>query len=297
MAIKGVPNWFESPYTEKGKPRAYRCIYFPETVVNGKLSAFAHYHKYIELLYMYTGTLSINIDGEYCNVSSGEMVIINSHESHSISSMTRTREYICLQFEPEILYVEDPYMSELSGFLQQMFENKRTRVIDKASIDASPIPTLIEAIKTEWAERKPGCDILMRSHFIGIFGWIYRHWSKSTQSEDELETPGSFVERIRYYVKINYATATEADAAKECNYSLGYFSRKFNKAFGMSFREYLTQVRVKQAVKLLISNNMSISACSEYVGFSSSSYFIKKFKEIYGMSPKKYLTQQTNEQL
>ena len=64
----------------------------------------------------------------------------------------------------------------------------------------------------------------------------------------------------------------------------------------MSFREYLTNVRVKQAVKFLISNNLSITACAEYVGFSSTSYFIKKFKEYYGKSPKKYLAEKSIDQ-
>lgn len=292
LAIKGVTNWFESPYTEKGKPRAYRCIYFPETVVNGKLSAFAHYHKYIELLYMYNGTLELNIDEVSFTVSSGEMLILNSNESHQIKSLTKTREYVCLQFEPEILYSEDPFMSELSNFLRKMFHNDRPRILTKEVLDQSPIPSLIESIKNEWADRKPGCDIIMRSNFIAIFGWIYRYWNQNNDNKETDENGISFVDRVRFYVKKNFVTATEADAAKVCNYSLGYFSRRFNKEFGMSFREYLTKVRVKQSVNLLISTNMSITDCAEYVGFSSSSYFIKKFKEIYGMSPKKYLAEQ-----
>ncbi len=296
MAIKGVSNYYESPYAEKGKPRAYRCIYSPNAVCNSKkVITFAHYHKYIELLYMYSGTLGVNIDGEQYTISAGEMIVINSNESHQIKSLTRTREYICLQFEPEILYAEDPFMSNLSNFLQRMFEKDRVRIIGKDIIDQSSIPSLIESIKNEWSDRTPGCDIIMRSNFIGIFGWIYRYWNQDTDNEEIEVESGSFVDKVQFYVKTNYATATESDAARACNFSPGYFSRCFNKVFGMSFREYLTRVRVKQAVNLLISKKMSITACAEHVGFSSSSYFIKKFKEIYGMSPKKYLTEQHGE--
>ncbi len=297
MAIEGMANWYEKPYAENGKPKAFRCIFFPKIKVIpagfGSVAVCAHYHKYIELLYMYSGTLSINIDGKIFNVTSGELIIINSNESHIIKSLTRSREYVCLQFDPEILYAEDPSMSELSDFLRRMFEKDRPRVINKAAIDDSPIPSLCQSIINEWKERTPGSDLIMRSCFIGVFGWIYRYWSKSEDLEDSNSNSQSFVNKVRNYVKTNYATATEAEAAKRCNYSLGYFSKKFNQVFGISFREYLTNVRIKQAVKLLITNDMSITACAEYVGFSSTSYFIKKFKEIYGRSPKKYITEQT----
>ncbi len=295
--ITGKPNYYEKPYDENGRPKAHRCIYFPETVVTGNISTFAHYHKYIELLYVYSGSLSLVVDDEApYTVSAGQMVIINSNESHQLNSLTRTREYVCLQFDPEILYAEDPSMAGLSEFLQTMFSKNRNhaRVIDKASLDASPIPQLILSIREEWQERSTGADIIMRAAFIGIFGWVYRIWGSSEKNNDEMISAGGFIDKVRYYVKMHYATTTEADVAKECNYSLGYFSRRFNKSFGMSFREYLTRVRVKQAVKLLITNDLSITACSTYVGFSSTSYFIKKFKEIYGMSPKKYIAEQTN---
>lgn len=300
MAIEGMTNWYEAPYAENGKPKAFRCIYFPETKVKVAnevgVAAYAHYHKYIELLYMYSGTLNINVDGKMFNVSAGELIIINSNEAHMIRSLTATREYVCLQFEPEILYAEDPSMSELSDFLQRMFEKDRLRVIDKAAVDDSPIPSLCHSIINEWLERTPGSDLLMRSYFLGIFGWIYRYWRTTEVIDESNSNSHSFVDTVRYYVKTNYATATEAEAAKRCNYSLGYFSRKFNHVFGMSFREYLTNVRVKQAVKLLISNDLSITACAEYVGFSSTSYFIKKFKEYYGKSPKKYLAEKSIDQ-
>ena len=298
MAIEGMTNWYEAPYAENGKPKAFRCIYFPETKVksanSGGVAAYAHYHKFIELLYMYSGTLNVNVDGKMFNVSAGELLIINSNETHMMRSLTGTREYVCLQFEPEILYAEDPSLSEMSDFLQRMFEKNRPRIIEKSAVDASPIPSICRSIIDEWKDRTPGGDLIMRSYFIGIFGWIYRYWRTTEVIEEDSGNSQSFVDKVRYYVKTNYATATEVEAAKRCNYSLGYFSRKFNQMFGMSFREYLTNVRVKQAVKLLISNNLSITACAEYVGFSSTSYFIKKFKEIYGKSPKKYITEQTN---
>ncbi len=300
MAIAGMSNFYETPYAENGKPKAFRCIYFPETKVksanSGGVAAYAHYHKYIELIYMYSGTLNVNIDGKMFNVSAGELLVINSNETHMMRSLTGTREYVCLQFDPEILYAEDPSMSEMSDFLQRMFEKDRPRIIDKTAVDDSPIPSLAHSIIAEWQERNPGSDIIMRSCFIGIFGWIYRHWSKTDVIEEATGDSHSFVDTVRYYIKTNYATATEAEAAKRCNYSLGYFSRKFNQVFGMSFREYLTNVRVKQAVKLLISNNLSITACAEYVGFSSSSYFIKKFREFYGKTPKKYLADKAADQ-
>lgn len=58
---------------------------------------------------------------------------------------------------------------------------------------------------------------------------------------------------------------------------------------GESPNEFIRNIRLKKAAKLLIDSKYSISEVSDMVGFSNPKYFSRIFKEYYHVSPKNYL--------
>lgn len=67
-----------------------------------------------------------------------------------------------------------------------------------------------------------------------------------------------------------------------------YFSAMFKRQMGMSFSDYLTQRRIKQAKVLLKNRNMSLMDISLAVGFENQSYFSRVFRDRTGVSPRQY---------
>jgi YesN/AraC family two-component response regulator len=67
-----------------------------------------------------------------------------------------------------------------------------------------------------------------------------------------------------------------------------YLSTMFRLETGQSFKEYLTQCRVDQAVKLLGENRYTVSEIGNMVGYTSEKHFFVVFKKITGLSPAKY---------
>lgn len=57
---------------------------------------------------------------------------------------------------------------------------------------------------------------------------------------------------------------------------------------GHSYKTVLTQLRIQQAKKLLLSSNFSVADIAEKVGYGSASYFIKVFKSSVGLPPDAY---------
>lgn len=66
-----------------------------------------------------------------------------------------------------------------------------------------------------------------------------------------------------------------------------YLCQLFRKEVGISFVEYLTNVRLEKA-KLLLEEGESIASVGEKVGYSNYRYFSQVFKKKIGMTPSKY---------
>ena len=76
--------------------------------------------------------------------------------------------------------------------------------------------------------------------------------------------------------------------AEKLHFSPQYLSKMFKDEKGVSFSEYLAEIRLKQAVSLLVNTDENIDKIAASVGYNTTHYFIKKFKERYGITPKKY---------
>lgn len=93
------------------------------------------------------------------------------------------------------------------------------------------------------------------------------------------------------YVNRNYMHSINVECiADYVGRSKNYFSSQFKKDLGISFVEYLTQVRVEQARLLLKSTTMMTYEISEKVGFSDYKYFSTVFRKSTGLSPSQYRT-------
>ncbi|MEA5031092.1 MAG: response regulator [Sphaerochaeta sp.] len=68
-----------------------------------------------------------------------------------------------------------------------------------------------------------------------------------------------------------------------------YFSRLCKRAYGRTYIDYITQLRLDKAKTILQENHqMKISAIAADVGYNSSSYFNYIFKKAVGKTPKEY---------
>ncbi len=67
-----------------------------------------------------------------------------------------------------------------------------------------------------------------------------------------------------------------------------YLSRLFRKETGQSLTEYVLEVKIGYARRLLEESNLKVGAVAEAIGYTHFSYFAKLFKKMTGMSPHEY---------
>ena len=78
-------------------------------------------------------------------------------------------------------------------------------------------------------------------------------------------------------------------------YSEKYTSQIFRKYMGLSFSEYLKQLHLAKATKLLSDQSLTIAQIAESVGFSDAYAFSHFFKRAIGCSPSEFRKQYTAE--
>ncbi len=75
--------------------------------------------------------------------------------------------------------------------------------------------------------------------------------------------------------------------SKICHLNTYHLLREFKKFFQVTPHKYLTQIRLKEAHKLVTQTNLNITDMVTEVGFEDASSFSKLFKSYYGASPQR----------
>lgn len=94
--------------------------------------------------------------------------------------------------------------------------------------------------------------------------------------------------KIIHWTENNYLNKISLDeVAHIVGYEKHYFCNKFKKLTGISYINYVNNLRIQYACRLL-SEGYTVSNTCEKCGFENLSYFIHLFKKIIGVTPKTY---------
>lgn len=99
----------------------------------------------------------------------------------------------------------------------------------------------------------------------------------------------SVVERALAYMEENYMQRlTLEQTAAACYANASYLSSAFKNAVGISFTDYLSEMRIRKARVLLENSQYRINEIAARVGYDDYSYFCRVFKKLVGVAPLRY---------
>lgn len=103
------------------------------------------------------------------------------------------------------------------------------------------------------------------------------------------ENKESTVLQIKHYINNHYYENIRlSDMANKYYVNLTYLSRKFKQEIGMNFNDYVREIRLQKASRLLKESDMKVYEIAQKVGFENENYFMKKFREKYDVTPSVY---------
>lgn len=106
--------------------------------------------------------------------------------------------------------------------------------------------------------------------------------SEPTTADEQLQA-------IQRYIYDHYRQPLSlSQVAQHFHFSYNYLSSLFSTSFQMTFTEYVNQVRIEEAKRLLLHSDLNLSEIADACGYTDLSYFSKLFKKHFGSSPSKY---------
>ena len=152
------------------------------------------------------------------------------------------------------------------------------------------VVSLLNRMEYEEKKKAYGYDIYLRIMLMELLLLINRHTQQFRGEDFDHPKPvHKKIANIVSYLNTNYfEPITLEKLCNAFNISTYYLSHAFKEVTGFNLIEYLNNVRIKEARRLLKETGMNMTQIAEKVGYESTTHFGRVFKTITGLSPAKY---------
>ncbi|MBE7051741.1 MAG: helix-turn-helix domain-containing protein [Ruminococcaceae bacterium] len=234
-------------------------------------SSILGFHSQIELYFVDDGEMEATVNSHHKTLKKGEMCVSLSFDAHSYSTPAYSRSSVL---------IIPTYMC--SEFIESI-KDKRI---------ATPFicnPKTVSEIK-EYVTKLNLChdnDVKKHGYICLILGIVAEniYFEKSDISVDT-----SLSSKMLMYISSNYAkNISLKTVAAELGYNQSYLSRYFKSCFKVGFNQYLTTIRLKNALMLMNEKKHKLTYCALESGFNSLRTFHRAFNNEFKCTPKEYL--------
>lgn len=243
-----------------------------------------HCHDYYEIYYLFSGKVRYLIDDNLFDINAGDIVLINKNKLH----MTKKPETI--YGENIKIYITDDNVDSLgenSEMFKECFDYIHITVPENKK---KHIDSIFKKFRAEYKNNDLFSTQLVNNYIYEILSNIYKLiFVDNEDNLGDISTQSNEINIAIRYVYNNYGERlTLSEVAKMVNMNPSYFSRYFKKVTGITFMDYVNNIRIKNAVSLITDTNMSLTDIAQACGFNNQSYFCRQFQKIIGCSAGKY---------
>ncbi|MGN0395496.1 MAG: helix-turn-helix domain-containing protein [Coprococcus sp.] len=226
----------------------------------------------------------------------------HTHPSYMIVIHFEEREEYYAQYEAYILSPELPHTDDFPDYQyycilidKEYFENVYRMYEDEVPVfDFRHFQVCHDILKTlnlfafEYSKNMKNSAVTMEAQATILTHWLVR--SLLGESLDMRSISSEYaVARAQHYIEQHFSEEiTVGYLAKLGNLSESSFNRKFKKELQMTPMEYVMDVRLEQAKKLLKRAEIPITQVALRCGFGSGSHLASGFQKAYHTTPSEY---------
>lgn len=246
-----------------------------------------HYHKYMEFLFYIDGEQEVHVGDKCIKCKSNELFIIYANEPHGFYNLSDNK-YFVIKFLPDILRTSEQSIKEFE-YIFNFNMGIHSRIIKD---EDGELKRLFADAYEKFVDGKYSNELFVRSDILRICGEIIKRWDKNGETVSISSIAGHdnlvAIQNVIEKTKESCGAFKTHEAAKMCNLSDGHFSRLFKSIMNMSFMQYVKNVKIDEAERLLKCTDLTVTEIAQILNYASTSHFIEDFRKEKGISPKQY---------
>lgn len=250
------------------------------------------WHPELELVFVLQGSGWLHFEGNepVYTVRANDIFVINSFQKCSLAldmgamalSLRVSSLFLAL-FCPE---AEAPWI-ECKSFL---FSEKEQQAFDVLRRD------LAHVFQARF-KREGTLSTHLRSQVALLINDLFQSFMVSRSHSDSYDKGQEHLRRAIGYIHRNYKeNISLSDLAQYTYLSPSYISRSFKKYLGVTFTEYLVQLRLFYVLSML-RGNATVTEIAYETGFSNASSLIEAFKNYKGITPGQYRRERSKNEI
>lgn len=240
-----------------------------------------HFHNSFEFVISYSRMPSSPIDNKAYDRKENSLFAVNPMQVHGITTDVKGFNLCGLHMDCDFVrkVAEDIY-----GSPNIVFSNDSFAV-------SHDISMLVRMLLEEMKYKQQGYEYMVENLSLLIVGNLIRQIKHNLTSKPH-STPGGNRENLKKvidYMNENYTSGISCDELSNLiNIDKYRFIRSFKAQTSKTPYEYLLDLKLEKAKKMLKMKEYSITEISMLCGFSSHSHFTSTFRKKTGMSPTEY---------
>lgn len=285
------------PYSNIKSDKSERVLYdkadYPAYIKKGVLSSYpnytaqSHWHDDLEFIYIISGHMLYNINGEIILMKEKEGVFVNARQLHFGYSEDRSEcIFICVLLHPILLClsknIEQKYVVPLISNNEIMFYHLKGNC-EWEKVVLSSIQKMYDYKNDKISELK------IQREFFNIWIELCENIISIKKENNSNNHHLSILKTMISYIDQNYRWKISLeDIAFSGSVGKTNCCMLFKKYVNKTPNEYLTELRLRKSIELLQKTDMTVLEICYEVGFSGASYFTEVFHKYFDCTPSMY---------
>ena len=251
-----------------------------------------HYHPQYELLYISKSSGIRFVGDSVSHFSPGDLVLVGSYLPHL---WRNDASYYKEDSTDNIKTVVIKFLKEFIGagtfnnpeffVINQMLDDAKFGLFFSKNVSEALHDDLLKIVDLPPIEQS--IKLLGLLHQLSLVD--QKEVLSSTDMRQYATEPSKRLDAVLKYISDNYSSNISLqDVADIACMTTNSFCRFFKKMTNKSFTQFLNEVRVRNASRLLLEDNLTVSEVCYMVGYNSITNFYKQFKHVTGITPNGY---------
>lgn len=247
---------------------------------NDDVAGASHWHDCFEIEFIIEGSCTEVLNGVGRDVKRGDITLITPTDLHEVRNIDSLVIY-------NMMFAAETIDNEILNTI--LLKSANTFSWSLSDRDFAYALNILEYADTEFRQKNKNYERFMIDTINQLLTIILRMSDTEISERKELSMRSAAL-----YIRMNFKrNPTLEDVAQAVNLNPAYFSVKFHEIMGVSYKEYLNDIKLNFASKALKNNReMSVSEICYESGFGSLSHFHREFKEKFGCTPLEFRRKQ-----